>query len=92
MFFTLLTLYCLTIYITPSVIAFARGHRNFIPIMIVNCVLGFTGFGYLGALAWSFSSNISKNRTKLEDLQILAIYISLLVLPAIFTIIYLYIL
>lgn len=43
------------VYITPSVIAFCRGHPNRYAILVVNMVLGGTGLGWLGALIWALS-------------------------------------
>jgi Superinfection immunity protein len=48
-------LLALAIYFAPSAIAFHRQHHNLVAIVTTNLVLGWTFFGWLLALAWSFS-------------------------------------
>ena len=55
----LLTLFLL--YLLPTFIAFARGHRNRVPILLVNLFLGWSFLGWLVALIWSFTSNTKSN-------------------------------
>ena len=69
------TLFFTLLWITPSLIAFARGHRNLIPIIIVNFLLSFTVIGYLISLIWCFSDNTQTRRTKLLDWQLFIIFI-----------------
>lgn len=44
------------LYFIPSVVAWKRKHRQFVPIMIVNLFLGWSFVGWVIALAWSFMS------------------------------------
>ncbi|MCY4585692.1 MAG: superinfection immunity protein [Bryobacterales bacterium] len=42
-------------YFLPGFIAAFRGHRNALPIIVVNAFLGWTFIGWVVALAWSVS-------------------------------------
>ena len=44
---------CLGIYFLPSIIAYRRGHKNFLALLALNIFLGWTLFGWVGALVWS---------------------------------------
>lgn len=46
------------LYLTPVGIAANRRHRNMMPILLVNVLLGWTVVGWLAALIWSTTSNI----------------------------------
>lgn len=46
----------LAIYVLPSFVAGARGHKNVGPIIIVNLFLGWTLIGWVVALAWAASA------------------------------------
>ena len=48
------------IYFLPTGIALLRGHRNTVPIGLLNLFLGWTGLGWLAALIWSFTSNVDE--------------------------------
>jgi uncharacterized membrane protein YhaH (DUF805 family) len=50
MFGLILVAYCL-----PSIIAFARRHRNRWVILIINFAFGVTGLGWIIALVWSLN-------------------------------------
>lgn len=43
----------LPLYAVPAIIAFARGHRQRVAILLVNVLAGWTMIGWLGALVWS---------------------------------------
>ncbi len=43
-------------YFVPSIIAFARKHRNAVPILLLNIFLGWTLLGWIGALIWSLTT------------------------------------
>lgn len=43
------------IYMLPTIIACYRGHPNTVAVAILNGLLGWTGLGWLAALAWSFA-------------------------------------
>lgn len=45
---------CLGIYFIPSIIGFARGHKNKWGIFILNLFLGWSILGWIVALLWSF--------------------------------------
>lgn len=59
---------------SPTIIAFLRGHKNLIPIALLNIFLSFTFIGYFVSLIWCFSDNINKRRINLKDWQILLIF------------------
>ncbi len=46
----------LAVYFAPCFIALVRDHEQQGPIIIICLVTGWTGIGWLVALAWSFSS------------------------------------
>ena len=41
------------IYFLPSLIAGNRAHRNLVPIIILDTLLGWTILGWIGALIWA---------------------------------------
>jgi hypothetical protein len=47
------TLAFLGFYMLPSLLAWARSHPSTDSIAVVNLFLGWTFFGWVGALAWS---------------------------------------
>jgi hypothetical protein len=49
----LMILLVLGIYMTPTLIAVARDHRNLTAIFLLNVLTGWTGLGWLWALIWS---------------------------------------
>lgn len=51
----LVTLLFWAIYLLPAIIAFRRHHRSKWGITALNLLLGWTFFGWAGALAWSLS-------------------------------------
>jgi len=61
----------LTLYLIPTGIALMRRHNKFMPILLVNLLLGFTGIGWIVALIWSFTSNVKEKRSIVELLQAL---------------------
>ena len=50
----LIIYYIFYIYMLPTIIAGCRGHRNRVPIFILNLFLGATIFGWVGSLIWAF--------------------------------------
>jgi|GEM_PF-3162567 len=42
------------LYFLPSFVAYHRGHKNKLPVLIVNFFLGWTGIFWVLTLAWSF--------------------------------------
>lgn len=40
-------------YFFPTMVAYFRGHRNLMPISILNLALGWMFFGWIGALIWA---------------------------------------
>jgi hypothetical protein len=46
----------LVIYFLPTMIAVARGHKNWVPIFILNLFLGWTFLGWIGAFVWCFTA------------------------------------
>lgn len=43
----------LVLYFVPAAIAYARDHRNFAGVLLLNIFLGWTLVGYVMALIWS---------------------------------------
>jgi hypothetical protein len=50
-------LVALILYFLPSMIAFARHHRNAVAILVLNLFLGWTFLGWIISLVWSFTSD-----------------------------------
>lgn len=42
-----------SLYFIPAIVAKSRGHHNTLPIFLLNLFLGWTFFGWVGALVWS---------------------------------------
>ena len=53
------TLILIAAYFLPWIIAASRYHNNIGSIFVVNLFLGWTFLGWVVALAWSCSSNVS---------------------------------
>jgi len=51
----ILTVLLWAIYFIPSMVAVKRNHRSKGGIMALNLLLGWTFFGWIGALVWSLS-------------------------------------
>lgn len=45
----------IAIHFIPSIIAFNRKHKNFMPILITNCV---PIIGFIVSLIWAFTDNV----------------------------------
>jgi len=60
---------CVTIALLPTGVALIRQHNNFMPILLVNVLLGITGIGWIVALIWSFTSNVKDKRSAKQILQ-----------------------
>jgi len=52
-----------TIALLPTSVALIRRYINFMPILLVNVLLGITGIGWVVALIWSFTSNVKETRS-----------------------------
>jgi len=48
--------FLILLYFLPTVVAFLRSHYNAVPVLIVNLFFGWTGIGWIVALAWCFTS------------------------------------
>lgn len=48
-----LMLFMVITYILPSFIAYSRGHKNFLPLLLVNIVLGWTFLFWFVCLVWA---------------------------------------
>jgi hypothetical protein len=53
---SLLVIFCITLYLIPTIIAFKRGHHNAVAIMVVNLLFGWLGIGWVLALVWSVTA------------------------------------
>jgi hypothetical protein len=47
------------VYFVPTVIAGRRRHVHLLPIFVVNLVLGWTLFAWVGCLVWAVRSRLS---------------------------------
>lgn len=56
----------LTVFMIPTGVALIRRHNNFIPILLVNLLLGLTVLGWIVALIWSFTANVKEKRSVKE--------------------------
>ncbi|WP_332872999.1 superinfection immunity protein [Caulobacter hibisci] len=50
------------LYLIPFWVAAGRGHPHKTPILILNLLLGWTVFGWIGALIWAFVRPASEAR------------------------------
>ncbi len=56
MLFGMMLLVCAVfIYLIPSVVAFSKGHRNAMAILMLNVLLGWTFLGWVAALVWAMT-------------------------------------
>lgn len=55
-----LAIILLAIYFIPLFVAVMREHKNAVPIAVLNTLLGWTFFGWVFALVWSFTSQENK--------------------------------
>lgn len=46
-------------YLTPTIVAAARGHQNLMAIAALNILLGWTFVGWVVAFVWSLTSNVA---------------------------------
>jgi uncharacterized membrane protein (DUF485 family) len=60
----------LAIYLFPSYMAYHRKHENLVPIIILNVALGGLFIGWIGALAWAFSSGRQDVKQVVEHVHI----------------------
>lgn len=58
------------IYIMPSMIAFNRGHRKAIPILVVNIFAGAFLLPWVGCLAWALSSHVEESRQTVRVIRV----------------------
>jgi hypothetical protein len=57
-FFAAIGLGVAGVYVLPALVAYARGHRNAFPILVLNLLLGWTFIGWGFALIWSLTGNV----------------------------------
>ena len=57
----------LGLYFIPTFVAFSRGHRQRVPILILNPFAGWTAVLWIVALAWSFTSDVEKDDGNAEE-------------------------
>jgi len=46
------------LYFLPSIVAFARGKRDAVSILILNFFLGWTAIGWVIALVWALKEDV----------------------------------
>lgn len=51
----MLTIFIVSLYFIPTMIAISRRHANALPIFLLNLYLGATVLGWVGALIWAVS-------------------------------------
>lgn len=54
-------------YLTPMIVAYARGHKNTLAISVLNLLTGWTVIGWLVALVWSCTAvekSVGRNNTE----------------------------
>lgn len=54
--FALFVLIAAAVYLLPTVVALARGHRNRASIMVVNIMLGWTLLGWVISMTWAVAA------------------------------------
>jgi hypothetical protein len=52
----LTTLAWVAVYLLPAIICCVRNHRNFVAIILIDVLLGWTVAGWIAALIWAFTS------------------------------------
>lgn len=58
---TLLIALVLTVlYFLPAMIALSRNHANLSAITVTNLLLGWTCFGWIGAMVWAHTNNVKE--------------------------------
>jgi hypothetical protein len=55
----ILALFLIALYFVPSIVAEVRHHNNKLAIKVVNFFLGWTVAGWLVALVWSCTDNVT---------------------------------
>lgn len=58
------------IYIMPTLIAYNRGHRNAVPIFVINLFAGALMLPWIGCLAWALSSHIEESRQTVRVVRV----------------------
>jgi hypothetical protein len=48
------------LYMLPTIIAGYRVHQNLAAVMVLNVLLGWTGLGWMAALAWGFARPVGR--------------------------------
>jgi hypothetical protein len=56
---TALIILAAVIYMTPAIFAIATGHRQTSLIFLLNALLGWTFVGWVAALMWSSTANVT---------------------------------
>lgn len=54
----LLVVIGMVVYFVPCLVGSRRGHRNAMPIFVLNLFLGWTFVGWVGALVWAMADNV----------------------------------
>jgi hypothetical protein len=58
------------IYMLPTLIAYNRGHRNAVPILVINLFTGFIMLPWVGCLAWALSSHVEESRQTVRVIRV----------------------
>lgn len=53
----------LALYMAPTIVGARRRHRQAGPILAINLIFGWTGLGWVAAMAWSLTSDTRKEVT-----------------------------
>ena len=57
-------------YLFPALIAYLREHRNAVPIAVVTLAFGWTTLGWIGCIAWAFSSDVANSRQTIRQVVV----------------------
>lgn len=48
------------LYFVPAFIAYVRGHKQVMAIIVLNILGGWTAIGWIAALVWAFTNDIKR--------------------------------
>ena len=54
------TILLAVLFFLPNIVAYSRGHNSAHAILALNILLGWTGIGWIVAMVWALTSNVTK--------------------------------
>ncbi len=60
----------IAVYMLPTLIAYNRGHRNAVPICVINLFAGLFLLPWVGCLAWALSSHVEESRQTVRIVRV----------------------